>query len=91
MAQFYQCKIYFEIYELIFFNRGFAKKTLMNTARKAGFKQKNSSKRHKYVLPNMPSNSSVNKSNKYMTTPGRMTLPPYNNLDDISGTLEFRS
>lgn len=68
-----------------FFCRGFAKKTLMKTARKAGFKQKNSSKRHKYVLPNIPSNSSVNKTNKYMTTPGRMTLPPYNNLDDLSG------
>ncbi|XP_050441146.1 myotubularin-related protein 13 [Adelges cooleyi] len=63
--------------------RGFAKKTLMKTARKAGFKQKSSSKRHKYVLPNL-SNSSINKTNKYMTTPGRMTLPPFNNPDDIS-------
>ncbi|XP_018572477.1 myotubularin-related protein 13 isoform X2 [Anoplophora glabripennis] len=33
--------------------RGFAKKTLLKTARKAGFKQKSSSKRQKYVLPNM--------------------------------------
>lgn len=63
--------------------KGFAKKTLMKTARKAGFKQKSSSKRHKYVLPNI-SNSSINKANKYMTTPGRMTLPPFNNLDDLS-------
>jgi len=71
-----------------FFIRGFAKKTLMKTARKAGFKQKSSSKRHKYVLPNI-SNSSINKANKYMTTPGRMTLPPFNNLDDLSGILDL--
>lgn len=60
----------------------------MKTARKAGFKQKSSSKRHKYVLPNI-SNSSINKANKYMTTPGRMTLPPFNNLDDLSGILDL--
>lgn len=72
-----------------FFIRGFAKKTLMKTARKAGFKQKSSSKRHKYVLPNI-SNSSINKTNKYMTTPGRMTLPPFNNLDDLSGMLVLK-
>lgn len=72
----------------LFLFRGFAKKTLMKTARKAGFKQKSSSKRHKYVLPNI-SNSSINKANKYMTTPGRMTLPPFNNLDDLSGMLHF--
>jgi myotubularin-related protein 5/13 len=58
----------------------------MKTARKAGFKQKSSSKRHKYVLPNI-SNNSINKGNKYLTTPGRMSLPPFNNLDDISGKL----
>ncbi|KAG5884190.1 hypothetical protein JTB14_020713 [Gonioctena quinquepunctata] len=63
--------------------RGFAKKTLLKTARKAGFKQKSSSKRQKYVLPNM----NVNNSNKYMTSPGRMSLPmteDYNNDDEIS-------
>ena len=49
--------------------RGFAKKTLMKTARKAGFKQKTSSKRQKYVLPDIGGNS------KYFTSPGRMTLP----------------
>lgn len=35
------------------------------------------------------SNSSINKANKYLTTPGRMTLPPFNNLEDISGMLLF--
>ncbi|XP_018572476.1 myotubularin-related protein 13 isoform X1 [Anoplophora glabripennis] len=63
--------------------RGFAKKTLLKTARKAGFKQKSSSKRQKYVLPNM----SMNNSNKYMTSPGRMSLPitdDYNHDDDLS-------
>lgn len=73
---------------IFIFNRGFAKKTLMKTARKAGFKQKSSSKRHKYVLPNI-SNSSINKGNKYLTTPGRMSLPPFNNLDDISGKFNY--
>lgn len=76
------------IFDFFVFIRGFAKKTLMKTARKAGFKQKSSSKRHKYVLPNI-SNSSINKANKYMTTPGRMTLPPFNNLDDLSGMLDL--
>ncbi|XP_046393982.1 myotubularin-related protein 13 isoform X2 [Ischnura elegans] len=63
--------------------KGFAKKTLLKTARKAGFKQK-TTKRQKYVLPNMSSNS-----NKYLTSPGRMSLPPtdpvdYGNEDDVS-------
>ncbi|XP_060530285.1 myotubularin-related protein 13 isoform X2 [Cylas formicarius] len=62
--------------------RGFAKKTLLKTARKVGVKQKSSSKRQKYVLPNM----SINSSNKYMTSPGRMGLPvnDYGNDDDMS-------
>lgn len=81
--------IIYKKYFLFTLIRGFAKKTLMKTARKAGFKQKSSSKRHKYVLPNI-SNSSINKSNKYMTTPGRMTLPPFNNLDDTSGMLNHK-
>lgn len=59
--------------------RGFAKKTLLKTARKAGFKQKTSSKRQKYVLPNVSNNV-----NKYMTSPGRMNLP-VGDLDDLSG------
>ncbi|XP_054263415.1 myotubularin-related protein 13 [Macrosteles quadrilineatus] len=58
--------------------RGFAKKTLLKTARKAGFKQKTSSKRQKYVLPNVSNNV-----NKYMTSPGRMNLP-VGDLDDLS-------
>lgn len=49
--------------------QGFAKKTLLKTARKVGVKQKPSSKRQKYVLPN------VNNYSKYMTSPGRMSLP----------------
>lgn len=63
--------------------RSFAKKTLLKTARKAGFKQKATSKRQKYVLPNM----NMNSSSKYMTSPGRMSLPPpddYNQDDDMS-------
>ncbi|KAJ8931410.1 hypothetical protein NQ314_015682 [Rhamnusium bicolor] len=63
--------------------RGFAKKTLLKTARKAGFKQKSSSKRQKYVLPNM----NINSNNKYMTSPGRMNIPimdDYNHDDDLS-------
>ncbi|KAJ8911049.1 hypothetical protein NQ315_004696 [Exocentrus adspersus] len=63
--------------------RGFAKKTLLKTARKAGFKQKSSSKRQKYVLPNM----NINSNNKYMTSPGRMSLPitdDYSHEDDLS-------
>lgn len=62
--------------------RGFAKKTILKTARKAGFKQKATSKRQKYVLPNMNVNNS-----KYMTSPGRMSLPgadDYNHDDDLS-------
>lgn len=51
--------------------KGFAKKTLLKTARKAGFKQKSSSKRQKYVLPNL----NISNGNKYMTSPGRMSLP----------------
>ncbi|XP_025829760.1 myotubularin-related protein 13 isoform X2 [Agrilus planipennis] len=61
--------------------RGFAKKTLLKTARKAGFKQKD--KRQKYVLPNLNANS----SNKYLTSPGRMSLPPpddFSHDDDLS-------
>ncbi|RZF38820.1 hypothetical protein LSTR_LSTR000523 [Laodelphax striatellus] len=57
--------------------KGFAKKTLLKTARKAGFKQK-ASKRQKYVLPNVGNNS-----NKYMTSPGRMSLP-LADQDDVS-------
>lgn len=48
--------------------KGFAKKTLIKTARKAGFKQKTSSKRQKYVL-------NMSATDKYLTTPGHMTLP----------------
>lgn len=49
--------------------KGFAKKTLIKTARKAGFKQKTSSKRQKYVLPD------ISGTDKYFTSPGHMTLP----------------
>nr|CAH7747743.1 unnamed protein product [Callosobruchus chinensis] len=52
--------------------RGFAKRTLINSARKVGIGQKSSSKRQKYVLPNL---SVANGGNKYMTSPGRMSLP----------------
>ncbi|XP_069696125.1 myotubularin-related protein 13 isoform X2 [Periplaneta americana] len=63
--------------------KGFAKKTLLKTARKAGFKPKTSSKRQKYVLPNMGNSS------KYLTSPGRMSLPitdpgDFGHDDDIS-------
>lgn len=61
--------------------RGFAKKTLLKTARKAGFKQKSSSKRQKYVL------HATSNGNKYLTSPGRMSLPiadDYNHDDDMS-------
>ncbi|CAH2010931.1 unnamed protein product [Acanthoscelides obtectus] len=54
--------------------RGFAKKTLLKTARKVGVKQKSSSKRQKYVLPNI-SLGGGGVGNKYMTSPGRMSLP----------------
>ncbi|CAG9860140.1 unnamed protein product [Phyllotreta striolata] len=63
--------------------KGFAKKTFLKTARKAGFKQKSSSKRQKYVLPNL----NINNGNKYMTSPGRMSLPitdDYGHDDDLS-------
>lgn len=61
--------------------RGLAKKTLLKTARKAGFKQKTSSKRQKYVLPNIGMNS----TNKYLTSPGRMNLPDdFSHEDDLS-------
>ncbi|XP_044747784.1 myotubularin-related protein 13 isoform X1 [Coccinella septempunctata] len=62
---------------------GISKKTLLKTARKAGFKQKSSSKRQKYVLPNM----SISSSSKYMTSPGRMNLPlsdDFSHDDDLS-------
>ncbi|CAL4080471.1 unnamed protein product, partial [Meganyctiphanes norvegica] len=45
--------------------RGFAKKTLMKTAKAAGIKGSKGGKRHKYVFMN---------SNKSMTSPGRMSL-----------------
>lgn len=75
----------------IFFLRGFAKKTLLKTARKAGFKPKQSSKRQKYVLPNM----SMITSNKFMTSPGRMSLPVTDNNDlshddDLSGEFKIK-
>ncbi|VEN53895.1 unnamed protein product [Callosobruchus maculatus] len=53
--------------------RGFAKRTLINSARKVGIGQKSSSKRQKYVLPNL--SGVANGGNKYMTSPGRMSLP----------------
>ena len=52
----------------------------MKTARKAGFKQKATSKRQKYVLPNM----NMNSNSKYMTSPGRMTLPFTDDSNDDS-------
>uniref|UniRef100_T1JDW2 Myotubularin-related protein 13 n=1 Tax=Strigamia maritima TaxID=126957 RepID=T1JDW2_STRMM len=48
--------------------RGLAKKTLLKTARKAGFKPKSSSRRQKYVLPSV--------QNRSMTIPGRLTASP---------------
>lgn len=60
--------------------RGFAKKTLLKTARRAGFKQKASSKRQKYVLPNVANNADY----KYMTSPGRMNIP-FSDVDNLSG------
>ncbi|CAG9832784.1 unnamed protein product [Diabrotica balteata] len=63
--------------------KGFAKKTLLKTARKAGFKQKSSSKRQKYVLPN------ITNGNKYMTSPGRMSLPLADNYNlDDNGSMD---
>lgn len=62
----------------ILYYRGFAKKTLLKTARRAGFKPKTSSKRQKYVLPNVTNSNNVN---KYMTSPGRMSLPVTENID----------
>ncbi|XP_026287376.1 myotubularin-related protein 13 isoform X1 [Frankliniella occidentalis] len=58
--------------------KGFAKKTLLKTARRAGFKPKTSSKRQKYVLPNLTNSNNIN---KYMTSPGRMSLPVTDNID----------
>lgn len=63
--------------------KGLAKKTLLKTARKAGFKPKTSSKRQKYVLPN------ISNSSKYLTSPGRMSLPitdpgDFGHDDDLS-------
>ncbi|XP_043190119.1 myotubularin-related protein 13-like isoform X3 [Amphibalanus amphitrite] len=55
--------------------RGFAKKTLLRTARKAGLKTK-ASKRQKYVL-------SVD--GRAMTSPGRMSLPPADSLEYLPG------
>ncbi|KAK9886900.1 hypothetical protein WA026_019158 [Henosepilachna vigintioctopunctata] len=60
---------------------GISKKTLLKTARKAGFKQKSSSKRQKYVLPNI----SLNNSNKYLTSPGRMSLPLKDDFNNDEG------
>lgn len=58
--------------------KGFAKKTLLKTARKAGFKPKTSSKRQKYVFPNVT-------NGKYLTSPGRMSLPVVEfGHDDVS-------
>lgn len=62
------------------FYRGFAKKTLLKTARKAGFKQKQSSKRQKYVLPNVGNSAEY----KYKTSPGRMSVP-FADVDSLSG------
>ena len=56
-------------------HRGFAKKTLLRTARKAGLKTK-ASKRQKYVL-------SVD--GRAMTSPGRMSLPPADSLEYLPG------
>ena len=64
------------------FRRGFAKKTLLKTARKAGFKQKTSSKRQKYVLPNVTNVE----YNKYLTSPGRMSVP-FADIDNLSSML----
>lgn len=68
----------------MFLFRGFAKKTLLKASRKAGFKQKQSSKRQKYVLPNVG-----NSVNKYMTSPGRMKLP-VTDPDDLSGSSKVK-
>ena len=42
------------VIELVSFFRGIAKRTLMKTARKAGLKPKESSKRSKYIMPTPP-------------------------------------
>lgn len=71
--------LYCSVNNILFFVcRGFAKKTLLKTARRAGFKPKTSSKRQKYVLPNVTNSNNVN---KYMTSPGRMSLPVTDNAD----------
>lgn len=51
---------------------GFAKKTLMKTAKVAGLKPSKGGKRHKYVFPS---------NNKSMTSPGRMSLAQMTNID----------
>ncbi|KAG7155690.1 Myotubularin-related protein 13-like, partial [Homarus americanus] len=52
--------------------RGFAKKTLLKTAKAAGLKPNKGGKRHKYVFPS---------NNKSMTSPGRMSLAQMANMD----------
>nr|XP_045604624.1 myotubularin-related protein 5-like isoform X2 [Procambarus clarkii] len=52
--------------------RGFAKKTLLKTAKAAGLKPSKGGKRHKYVFPS---------NNKSMTSPGRMSLAQMTNMD----------
>ncbi|BES90651.1 Myotubularin protein [Nesidiocoris tenuis] len=51
--------------------KGFAKKTLMKTALRAGFKQKTSAKRQKYVFQDVPALPKDTSNNM----PWRMTLP----------------
>ncbi|XP_042205464.1 myotubularin-related protein 13-like isoform X4 [Homarus americanus] len=55
-----------------FDNVGFAKKTLLKTAKAAGLKPNKGGKRHKYVFPS---------NNKSMTSPGRMSLAQMANMD----------
>lgn len=57
---------------------GFAKKTLMKTAKAAGLKPSKGGKRHKYVFPN---NNSSSSNSKAMTSPGRMSLAQMTNMD----------
>ncbi|XP_047497581.1 myotubularin-related protein 13-like isoform X3 [Penaeus chinensis] len=52
--------------------RGFAKKTLMKTAKVAGLKSGKGNKRNKYHFPS---------NNKSMTSPGRMSLAQMANMD----------
>lgn len=53
-------------------HRGFAKKTLMKTAKVAGLKSGKGNKRNKYHFPS---------NNKSMTSPGRMSLAQMANMD----------